>query len=135
MSVQENTRIIEKWFAAVNTRDVNRYSDLLADNIVVRSTVLPEPVWGREAAHRQMEATLAPFRNYRIELRNMVVSDEQFVCELEFTGNHNGAFNLEPDTLTAPLNGNRVPAQAIIFVAIIREGKVVELYQYPDRLS
>ncbi len=132
MSIQENTKLVEEWFAAANTRDIDRYADLFADNIVVRSSILPQVVRGRDAARHQMAAVFTPFSAYNVALINAVVSDDQFVCQLEFTGKDDEPINLELGIPTPSPNSSGRPPQGIIFVAIIREGKVAELHQFPD---
>jgi steroid delta-isomerase-like uncharacterized protein len=134
MSVQENSRIIEKIFETINAHDIGRYSELLSEDVVVRSTFGPEPLRGKEAFSRQVAGFFAAFSDYHIELKNAVVADDQFACELVFSGTHDGPFNPGPDLPPIPPTGKQARTRGI-FVATISEGKIIEIHQYPDRLG
>ena len=134
MSVHENSRIIEEWFAAVNAHDFDRYIGLFSDDLVQRSTMNPEPVRGKDAARQQFEGLIAAFPDYHIELKNAVVSDDQFVSELEASGTHEGPLNLRPGAQPLPATGKHFRTQGI-FVATVKDGKVVEVHQYPNLMG
>lgn len=131
MSVQENSRIIEEWFAAVNAHDFDRYLDLFSDDIVMRSTMNPEPVRGKDAARQELEGLFASFPDYHIELKNAVISDDQFAPELEISGTHKEELNLGPGAPPMPATGKQFRLKGI-FVATVKDGKVVELHTYPN---
>ncbi len=131
MSVQENTRIIEEWFAAVNTQDYDSYADLFSDDVVLRSNATTETAQGKDAARQQLEGLYAAFPDYHIELKNAVVADDQFVCEIEANGTHKGQLNLRPGAPPLPATGKHFHVKGI-FVATVKGGEVVEVRQYPN---
>ena len=55
MSVQENSKIIEEWITAINSQEIDRYLDLFSDDVVLRTTMSPEPARGKDAARQQTE--------------------------------------------------------------------------------
>ncbi len=134
MSVQENSRINEEYFAAVNAHDIDRYLDLLSDDFVMRNINNPEPVRGKDAARQVLEDAYAAFPDYHVELKNAVVSDDQIAVELEFSGTHDGPFTLGPGAPPLPATGKPVRTQGI-FVATVKDGKVVEVHLYPDSMG
>jgi steroid delta-isomerase-like uncharacterized protein len=131
MSVQENTRIIEKWIAAVNSKDYDGYLDLFSDDIVSTSTATSEPAQGKEAIRQQLAGTHAAFPDYYLKLENSVVADDQFVCEIGVSGTHIEELNLGPGAPSIPATGKRFRTQGI-FVATVDSGKVTEFHIYPD---
>jgi len=60
MSLQENTRIIERWMTAVNTKDYDSYADLFSKDVVFRSTATSEPVQGKTWPERSSRLFLLP---------------------------------------------------------------------------
>ena len=131
MTVQENTSIIERWFAAVNTQDFDRYVDLFSDDVVFRSTATTEGVPGKGAARQQLEGLFVAFPDYHIELKNAVVEDDQFVCELEVSGTHKNDFTMGPGAPTLPATGKQFRTLGI-FVATVKDGVVIEVRTYPN---
>ena len=124
MSVQENSKIIEVWIAAVNSQDVERYVDLFSEDVVFRSTTSPEPAKGKDAARQQLMGLYSAFPDYHIDLKNTVVSDDRFVCEIEAGGTNKGKFNLGPGVPPLPSTGKQFRTQGV-FVATVKDGKVV----------
>jgi len=134
MSIQENSRINEEYFAAVNAHDIDRYLDLLSDDFVTRNMRSPEPARGKDAARQDLEGLFAAFPDYHVELKNAVVSDDQIASELEFSGTHDGPLTLGPGAPPLPATGKPVRTQGI-FVATVKDGKVVETHVYPDLMG
>jgi steroid delta-isomerase-like uncharacterized protein len=130
MSVQENSKIIEKWFAAVNSQDVDGYLELFSEDVVLRSTTSPDPVRGKEAAGQQLEGLYSAFPDYHLELKNAVISDDQFAAQLEGSGTNKGQLSLGPGLPPTPATGKQFRTQGV-FVATVKDGKVVEVHQYP----
>ena len=56
------------------------------------------------------------------------------MVELEASGTHDGPFSLGPDRPPVAATGTPVRIQGI-FVAIVDEGKIVEIRQYPNGLG
>ncbi len=134
MSVQENSRINEEYFAAVNAHDIDRYLDLLSDDFVMQHINNPEPVRGKDGARQVLEDAFAAFPDYHIELKNAVVSDDQIASELEYSGTNDGPLTLGPGTPPLPATGKPVRTQGI-FVATVKDGKVVEVHLYLDLMA
>jgi predicted ester cyclase len=134
MSVQENSRINEALFAAVNAHDIDGYLNLVSDDIVMRDSRGLEPTRGKDAVRLVLEGLFATFPDYHIELKNVVVSEEQYVSELEFSGTHDGPFSMGPGAPPLAPTGNKVRTLGI-FVATVAEGKIVEMRQYPNYLG
>jgi steroid delta-isomerase-like uncharacterized protein len=131
MSVQENSEIIEKWFAVVNAQDYAGYVDLFSDDVVFRSNTTTEASIGKDAARQQLAGLFTAFPDYHIELKNAVVAEDQFVSEIEVSGTHKGELNLGPGTPSVPATGKQFRTQGI-FVATVQDGKVSEVHTYPN---
>lgn len=134
MSVQENTRIIEKWIAAVNAKDIDGYLGLFSDAVVLRSTANSETAQGKDAARQQLAGLYAAFPDYYLKLENSVVADDQFVCEIGASGTHIEQLNLGPGAPPIPATGKRFRTQGI-FVATVEGSKISEVHMYPDLMG
>ena len=133
MSGVENSRLLEETVAAFNARDLDRWQDYYTDDTVVRNTLTPEPVQGKDQFRQQTEELLAAFPNGQIEVTNVVSSGNQVALETEFRGTNTGPLN-NPGMPTVPATGRevRIPGGAF---ATIRDGKIAELRQYADALG
>ena len=131
MSAEGNSKIIKKWFTAVNAKDYDGYLDLFSDDVVSRSTANSEPIQGKDAIRQQLAGLYAAFPDYHLKLENSVVADDQFVCEIGVSGTHIDDLNLGPGAPPIPATGKRFRTQGI-FVATVKDGKVSEVHVYPD---
>jgi steroid delta-isomerase-like uncharacterized protein len=134
MSVQENSKINEAHFAAINAHDIDGYLNLVSDDIVMRDSRGLEPTRGKEAVRYLLEGLFEAFSDYHIELKNVVVSEDQYVSELEFSGTHDGPFSMGPGAPPLAPTGTKLRTLGI-FVATVSEGKIVEMRQYPNYLG
>jgi steroid delta-isomerase-like uncharacterized protein len=131
MSHQENTRIIERWITAVNTKDYDGYADLFSNDVIFRSTANSEPVRGKDAVRAQLQEAHTSFPDYYLKLENSILAEDQFACEIEASGTNIEDINLGPGAPPIPATGKRFRTQ-VSFVATVEGGKVSEVHIYPD---
>jgi steroid delta-isomerase-like uncharacterized protein len=131
MSLQENTRIIERWITAVNSKDYDGYTNLFSKEVVFRSTATSEPINGKDAVRAQLQGLHVAFPDYYIKLENSVVAEDQFACEVEASGTNIEDLNLGPGAPPIPATGKRFRTRGS-FVATVEGGKVSEVHMYPD---
>lgn len=134
MSVEENKKMIEQWFAAINGKDYDGYLDLFSDDIVSRSTASAEPIQGKESIRQQLAGLYTAFPDYYLKLENSVVTDDQFVCEIRASGTNIEDLSLDPSAPPLPATGRRFSTQGI-FVATVEDGKISEVHMYPDLMG
>ena len=94
MTVEQNLRMVEAAFEAINDRDWDHLWGLHMDNIVMSVPDLPDPVKGREAVQGRLQAwaEALPDLSWK-RVRGLGQGD--WVCvELLITGTHKGPLRL-----------------------------------------
>jgi len=128
MSEQDNRRLIEEQFAAVNAHDLERYVKGFADSYVGETDARPDPVRGLEGLRQLIAGYLKAFPDLHMEIEQIITSGDQVVVRWRATGTHKGEFNG-----IAPTN-RRVNARGCT-VGEVRDGRVVRSAIYSDQLA
>ena len=133
MFSEENANLLKEAIAAFNARDLDRWQGFYTDDIVVRNTLNPLPVQGKEEARKQVEDLFDAFPDAHIEITNLVSSGDQVAIETEFRGKNTGILN-NPGMPPLPATDREVRVPGSAFVTI-RDGKIANVRQFPDGLG
>jgi predicted ester cyclase len=142
MTVEQNLRMIDAAFEAINDQDWDHLYGLHVDNIVMASPDLPVPVEGRGAVLDRLRAwgEVLPDLSWK-RLRGFGQGD--WVCvELLITGTHKGPLRhgLDPAMLEkqkdgfVPPTGNRIELRGCV-VYKVEQGEISESHIYYDQLE
>jgi steroid delta-isomerase-like uncharacterized protein len=128
MAEKENLQLAEQMIAAVNARDLNRYSQQIDDSYIGESEMIPEPVRGPDGARRALNMILTAFPDLRIDVEQMLASGDFVIVRARLTGTQKGAY-----AGIAPTNES-VSWRACNVVEL-RNGKAVRGRVYADNVS
>ena len=142
MTVEQNLRMVEAAFEAINEQNWDHLWGLHVDNIVMSSPDLPEPVTGREAVQGRLQAwgEALPDLSWR-RIRGFGQGD--WICvELVISGTHKGPLRqgLDPWTLertgdrVVPPTGNRIEIRGCVGYKV-DHGEIAESHIYYDQLD
>ncbi len=142
MTVEQNLRMVEAAFEAINDQDWDHLFGLHVDNIVMSSPDLPVPVQGREAVQERLRAwgEALPDLSWK-KLRGFGQGD--WVCmELLITGTHKGPLRLglgkaalkQQRDKPVPPTGNRIELRGCVVYKVER-GEISESHIYYDQLD
>ena len=142
MTVEQNLRMVEAAFEAINEQDWDHLWGLHVDNIVMSVPDLPDPVKGREAVQGRLQAwaEALPDLSWK-RVRGFGQGD--WVCvELLITGTHKGPLRhgLGRATLqkasgnTVPPTGKRIELRGCV-VYKVEGGEISESHIYYDQLG
>jgi steroid delta-isomerase-like uncharacterized protein len=92
MSEQENRRLLEEAYEAINRRDLDAHAKLLDDTYVWENDAFPTPYKGREGARQAFNMYFAAFPDLRIELEQVIASGDHLVARWRATGTHKGEY-------------------------------------------
>lgn len=133
MGVEENLLLVDRAVRAFNDLDIDGYLGLFAEDLLLVRSDLPEPVEGRQAYRKVIEAMTAALPDLRSETVR-VLGQGAWVCgEFILTGTHRGPLT-GPEGEALPATGNTVRF-GICILFRCENGKIVEYRGYFDRLA
>ncbi len=133
MSEQDNRRIIEEAFAALNAHNLDRYVKHLDDSHVWENEAFPAPVHGREGARQAVAMYFAAYPDLRFEIEQIITSGDYVVVRSRATGTHKGEFR-GPGALGIPPTNRQFSSRGCTVIEI-RNGRTVKTVTYADRLT
>lgn len=129
MSVEETTRLDEKFMAAWNAHDQDRAIALLSEDAVWEDVSSPERMRSKSAIREYMQSWFTAFPDMSVTVKNRLATEDQVAAEVEFTGTNTGALKMGASSI--PATGKRITGHGTYF-ARVRDGKVAEIHTYPD---
>lgn len=142
MTVEQNLRMVDAAFEAINGQDWDHLWGLHMDNIVMSVPDLPDPIKGREPVQQRLQAwaEALPDLSWK-RVRGFGQGD--WVCvELLITGTHKGplrhgldqgALEKQSDSVVPP-TGQRIDLRACV-VYKVEHGEISESHIYYDQLD
>jgi steroid delta-isomerase-like uncharacterized protein len=128
MSEQDNRRLIEEAYAALNRRDRDAHLKLVDDSVIWESDTFPVTVKGREASWQVLEEYFAAFPDMHLEIEQIFNSGDFVVVRYRNTGTHKGEFKgIAPTNRPICIHGCNVHE--------IKNNRLVRTFSYFDRLA
>ncbi len=128
MAEKENLQLAEQMIAAVNARDLGRYSQRIDDSYTGESEMIPDGVRGPEGARRALNMILTAFPDLRIDVEQMLASGDYVIVRARLTGTQKGTY-----AGIAPTN--KSVSWRACNVVELRNGKAIRGRVYADNLS
>jgi steroid delta-isomerase-like uncharacterized protein len=128
MSEQDNRRLIEEQFAAMNAHDLDRCVKNYADSYIAETDVSPSPIRGAEGVKQFLSTYFKAFPDFHLDIEQIITSGDHVVVRWRTTGTHKGEFNG-----IAPTN-RKINARGCT-VGEIRNGRVLRSAIYSDQLA
>ena len=142
MTVEQNLRMVDAAFEAINDQDWDHLYGFHMDNVVMSVPDLPDPLKGREAVQERLQAWAEALPDLTWKrLRGFAQGD--WVCvELVISGTHKGSLRhgLDQGTLETqkdgiiPATGRRIEIRGCV-VYKVEGGEISESHIYYDQLN
>jgi steroid delta-isomerase-like uncharacterized protein len=131
MNPEQNIR---KNLDTLARHDTATFADGYASDAVVDDPAYPEPLRGRDAVRKDIEAFIRAFPDLHPEIRNLVTNDDgSYALEVWMTGTHTGPLAL-PDG-EVPATGRPIKSPMAVFGRCDADGRFVEERRYYDVLG
>ncbi len=125
--------VARKSIDAFNRHDRAAYAALIAPDAVVHDPVYPEPLRGKNAIMRDLDASFAAIPDVHYEILKLLTKDRDGVIEFRISGTHTGS--IEGSSGSIPATNNKVSWTGAEFVRIDSKGLIVEERRYFDSQS
>lgn len=127
MSAEQNATVVRAIEEAWDSNDLDSLDEYFADEFDNSLSAMPGVPAGLEGAKMVHQGAMKSFPDRKVEILDLVASDDQVAIRGRITGSNQGGFEL----LGAPANGNPIDFQyAAIYT--LRDGKVVSHWGLND---
>ncbi len=123
--------VIRQASEAFNRHDADGFAGVYAEDVMVYDPQYPEPLRGREAVRKDMEAFLRTFPDLHGDVRSILQDGNTYAYEGTATGTHQGPLAM-PDGGEIPATHRRVEMSFGFFGKLDAEHKIVEERRYYD---
>ena len=129
MSIDDNKAVVNRLIESINTRALDRLSELVADDVVDHNAVIFMQPEGPGGVAEGIRMLVAAFPDLRIDVHELIGEADTVVARLTVSGTNLGEYRGLPE----PTN-ERFETEA---VAIFRleDSKVAEIHGTADRLG
>ena len=129
MSTEEIERLDDQGMAAWDGHDAQAFVDLFAREFVVNDVAVPEPITTKDGVREYAQGWFTAFPDMSVKQTNRVVSEDGVAAEVQFTGTNTGPMMMAGKEI--PPTGRTVVGRGM-YLARVKDGKVVEFNSYPD---
>ena len=127
MSAEENATVVRAVEEAWNSSDLDSLDRYFADDFDNSPSAMPGVPPGLEGAKLVHQGAMTSFPDRRVEIVDLVASDDQVAIRGRVTGTNQGGFEL----LGAGPNGNPIDFQ-FAGIYTLRDGKIVSHWGLND---
>lgn len=129
MTVHPNETMVRSMLRAFDQRDFDEIGKQVASSVEWHNMATGEVFRGPDEVRRFLSSWTEAFEDARLEVRNVVVTDEQVVTEFIGRGTHTGTFTTPHGSIPAT---KRAMALPFCEVATVENGKVTNVRTYFD---
>jgi len=123
MAEQDNAQHARQAMAAINSRNLDAYVQLLDESFVMETELAPAPLQGRDAVRQMLQSYFIGIPDLHIEIEQLITSGDYVIVRSHLTGTHKGTF------AGVPATNNKIDVRSCNVVEI-RNGKAVRSTLY-----
>ena len=132
MSEPDSGAVVRKFFEAMNGQDLDQVASLASEDVEFVDVAAGEEIHGREQWRQYCGRYLKGFPDMRLELTNLVATDDSAFVEAIARGTHDGA--LESPAGEIPPTGRKIEVKFCLVVRV-RDGEIVDSREYYDAMT
>ncbi len=124
---------LERLLDAIEARDVQGITDVLADDVTLETEMLGTPIEGKQSLHDMMAGSMDAYESIRIERREIIESGSSAAALV--TAHARFGSDLEVLGETLPTAGKELSVVGAVFVHVNDEGKITCMTRVRDTLG
>jgi predicted ester cyclase len=129
---ETNRQVIDRWFAAIDSKQVDKLPDVEAADIEMKVPGMP-PLKGTQAHAQMTKGFATAFPNFKHTVTRCIESGDTIACEGKFGGDHTGPMMM-PNGQSIPPTGKHVEFEWE-GMAVIKNGKVASCDVFFDNMG
>jgi hypothetical protein len=122
--------VLENWFDAIEAWNLERITELLADDVTVETETLRQPIRGKQMLRDLLAHNRDAYESIRIERRKVLSSGRDAAA----LGNVRARFRADVDLAGVTLStaGKELDIVAAVFVEVNEAGKIARIMRVRD---
>ena len=125
--------LAEKQISIFNAHDAEGWTNSYAEDATVSDPGYPEPLRGREAIRKDIDAFFTAFPDMQFTVTDVITDGDKFVVEGTGTGTHQGP--LQGPQGEIPPTNKRITTQFVAIGRVDGSDLIVEERRYYDQAS
>lgn len=125
--------VVDRWLDAFEARDTERIIRMMADDVVLESEMLREPIRGRSTLQHMLEGALDAYESIRVERRKVVAADRDVALLLRMQVRFADDVEMFDERLSTA--GKELSATAALFVEVNEAGEIARVMRVRDTLG
>jgi len=121
---------LERLLSAIEARDVQAITDLLADDVTIETEMLSTPIKGKQMLHDMMAGSMDAYESVRMERREIIESGNKAAALL--TAHARFGSDLEVLGETLPTAGKELSVVGAVFIEVDDAGKITRMSRVRD---
>jgi steroid delta-isomerase-like uncharacterized protein len=130
--MKDSKAVVEAWFKAVESKNVERLAELLADDVSFETEAL-SPIRGKSVLVELLSGLMDAYAEIHIRTRKMLASGRDVAALVDVRVEFGGDIRMMGETL--PTRGRQMNVVGALFVEVSEEGKIARAIRVRDNLS
>ncbi|MGH7467376.1 MAG: nuclear transport factor 2 family protein [Longimicrobiales bacterium] len=122
--------VLESWFEAMETRNIEKITELLAEDISVETESLKKPLTDKQVLRAILARTMDAYQSIRIDPRKIVSSGQDVAALVSLRVRFGADIDLMGEKL--PTAGKSIDVVAAIFLEVNEAGKIARIMRVRD---
>lgn len=122
--------VVDNWLDAIEAGDIQRVTDMLADNVTVEAEMVRTPMTGKKLIPAMMRDTLSAIESLRIDRKKLIASGRDVAILARFRATFGNDLEIYGEKL--PTSGKSLDILAAIFIEVNAEGKISRITRVRD---
>jgi steroid delta-isomerase-like uncharacterized protein len=122
--------VLRQWFQAMEARNLDQITDLLADDVTVETESMRQPITGKQMLSDMLRQALGAYESIRVEPRKVIGSGREAAALVDL----HVRFGADVDTMgeKLPTAGKSLNVRAAVFVEVNEAGKIARVLRVRD---
>ena len=120
-------QLIRTFYDAINRRDLETFVSFFSDDGEFKDISTEESFRGKSDIRRMAETWFQALPDMKLQISNVIGSDDSYCAEIVVTGTHNGPFTLPQGSI--PATGKKVSVPSCDVIRL-KNGKIQSLNCY-----
>ena len=125
--------VLDQWFNAIEAKDVEKISELLADDVSIETEILRKPMTGRAAMRELLGRSMSSYDSIRIDPRKIVSAGRDAAALVAVHVRFSGDIDMLGERLSTA--GREFDVMTAIFIELNEAGQIARVMRVRDTWS
>jgi steroid delta-isomerase-like uncharacterized protein len=133
MAMKDAKGLVDEWLDAIESRNAERITELLADDVSMETEALREPIKGKQLLHMLLAGAMDAYESIRIDRRKVIAAGRDVAMLVDVRVRFGSDVEMLGEKL--PTAGKSLDIVAAVFIEVNDAGKIARLVRVRDNLA